>query len=150
MVSRDDAAMSLRELAAEGGISETTLRNWTKVHPHPLEGTRAGRATLYTWAQLRAFCAEHQDLPKARAIRTAPAARGQPPPGTAADPAHVGAALRNLRAAANSTLDAALSSVRLAEATAASHREQVESLAATIRAYDDLITQMTGPVTAPR
>jgi hypothetical protein len=144
----EDAAKSLRELAAEVGVSETTLRNWTKARESPLTGTPAGRTTLYTWAQLRAFCAEHQDLPKARSIQSA--ARPGPPSGPVADPAHVSAALRNLRAAASSTLDAALSSVRLAEATAASHREQVESLRVTIRAYDDLITQLTGPVTVPR
>ncbi|MCU1588876.1 MAG: hypothetical protein JWP11_132 [Frankiales bacterium] len=148
MVSADDVSMSLRELAGEAGVSETTLRNWTKLSPRPLTGTRTGRTTLYTWAQLRVFCADHEDLPRARTVQKA----STRPPGAAmpADPAHVSAALRNLRAAASSTLDAALSSVRLAEATAASHREQVEALRATISAYDDLITQMTAPANAPR
>ncbi len=148
MVSGNDVPLSLRELAQEARVSETTLRNWTKLSPRPLTGTRTGRTTLYTWTQLRAFCADHEDLPKSRSVQKT---SRQPPPGALpADLAHVSAALHNLRAAAGSTLDAALSSVRLAEATAASHREQVEALQATISAYDDLITQLTAPANAPR
>lgn len=146
----DDHPMSLRALATASGVSLTSLRNWTKRHPRPLKGTRAGSTTVYTCAQLRAFCAAHPDLPAARNYLFQAPAVGPKPPGADPDPAHVAAALRNLRAASSSTLDAALSAVRLAEAAAVSHREQIESLAATITAYDDLITQMTGPVTAPR
>lgn len=146
----DDRPMSLRELAAVSGVSPTSLRNWTRRRPRPLKGTPAGSTTVYTCAQLRAFCAAHPDLPAARQyLDQAPAADPQAPCAVA-NPAHVAAALRNLRAASSSTLDAALSAARLAEAAAVSHREQIESLAATITAYDDLITQLTGPVTAPR
>lgn len=140
----------MRELAAEAGVSPTTLRNWTRKAPRPLTGSQIGGRTLYTWDQLRAFCAHHPDLPKARMILKTRAPGQQAALPTASDPAHAAAALRNLRAAASSAVDAALAAVRLAEAAAASHREQVESLATTIRAYDDLITQVTGPVTAPR
>jgi aminopeptidase N len=59
----------------------------------------------------------------------------------------VRAVLRDLRAAASSNLRVALIASRHAEETARAHREQVEALAATLNAYDDLLTQVTAPRT---
>lgn len=159
--------MSLPELArALGVVSVSCLRTWAKSDP-PLRGTETPSGqTLYTWAQLRAFCVLHPERPKARAVTAWFAARdhGEAASGTptanpdpastrspqphdgAADPQQVRAILGDLRAAADYTVNAVLSAARSAEHTATAHREQIEALAAAIRSYDDLLTQLTAPV----
>lgn len=160
--------MSLPELARAIGVvvSLSCLRNWTRTDP-ALRGTPTSSGQfLYTWAQLRAFCDLHPELPKARAVAARLAARdhGEPAPGIptvnsgpsstpspqesegAADPQQVRAILGDLRAAADYTVNAVLSAARSAEHTATAHREQIEALAAAIRSYDDLLTQLTAPV----
>jgi hypothetical protein len=147
--SPDDRLLTLSQLARETAVSESTLRNWVDVRPDGLSGSDG----LYNWAQLREFCVTHRArFPGARAVLAELDAEAHPPAPRSdarknADARVMDALIRNLRAATASTLDAAITAAKQAEANARSHREQVESLAATVRAYDDLITQLTGPLT---
>lgn len=145
----DDEPLSLPALAREAQVSPSQLRNWTKWPVHPLAGTPAGRSTTHTWAQLRTFVEEHPELPAARKVRRRMVAADRPEgqKGSAHDPETVRAVLSDLRAAASSNLRAAIAAARLAEQTAISHREQLEALASTVNAYDDLLTQLTAPGT---
>lgn len=52
---------------------------------------------------------------------------------------------RALRSAADSALTAATTAAELAEQMAANHRRQIDQLAASLRAYDDALTQLLGP-----
>lgn len=147
--------MSLPQLARACGMSPSALRNWTKKADRPLCGspTHPAGPVLYTWAHLRAFCAEHPELPGVRSVTariagTPPAGvRGPRLAGGAGDPEQVRVILGDLRAAAEYTITAVLSAARSAEQTATAHREQVEALVATIRSYDDLLTQLATPIT---
>jgi hypothetical protein len=160
----DDALMSLPELARACGMSASGLRNWANRPGQPLRGTPTpGGQVLYTWAHLCAFCDAHPELSGARKVAARLAGAPSPGPampearrsqaeapgqdGGAADPQQLRAILGDLRAAADYTVNAVLSAARSAEQTATAHREQVEALAAAIRSYDDLLTQLTAPAT---
>ncbi len=118
--------LTVAELAAESGISVSTLRNWAKRHEPPLEAV-PGPRTLHTWAQLFEFCEAHPNLYKAPSIV---GRRATPPPRGRAKP---GGTVAGQRAIADAHLKAILEAVRAAEATARTHREQLEAL---INAYD--------------
>lgn len=151
--SRGDIPMSVPQLARAAGVSVSVVRTWAKWRDRPLRGTTtASGSVMYTWAQLRTFCETHPELPAARRVLSGLAGAsspGPPPLGrrAATDPEQVRAALGNLRAAADYTINAVLSAARHAEQTAIAHREQLESLAATIRSFDDLLTQLAPPTT---
>lgn len=138
------------ELARQCGVSASQLRNWASQASSPLQPVETTNGhRLHTWAQLRAFCTTHPHLPAVRKLERRLAADASKGGGVAAPPHPevVRTVLSNLRAAAASNLSTAITAARLAEATARSHREQLEALASTINAYDDLLTQLTAPVT---
>jgi len=144
----EDTPLSAAELAQIAGVATNTIRNWTKLPDQPLRGTRnTGRYPTYTIAQLRAFCAAHDDRSAARKVVRNLAARAASRATEGQQPEQVRAVVLNLRVAALAALDAALSAARQAEQTAVAHREQIEALAVTIRSYDDLLTQLTAPTT---
>lgn len=148
--SADDQPLSPGQLALEARVSESVLRTWAKRTDRPLERVPStGRTVLHTWAQLRAFCEAHPDLPAARRIARlhASSLTSSDFEVGPTDPEQVRAVIRNLRAAANSNLNAALIAARHAERTAIANREQLEALAASIHGYDDLLTQLSAPIT---
>jgi AcrR family transcriptional regulator len=148
--SPEDEKLTVPELAEQAGVSPSTLRNWaTKADPPLARVPGSGRSVLHTWAQLLAFCAVHTELRSAqRVLRRVRSRESVPPDGALpSDAETVRAMLRNLRAAAASNLDAALIATRHAEETARAHREQLEAFAGSLHAYDDLLTQLTAPIT---
>lgn len=152
-LSESQRPLTAGEIAKLAGVSESTIRNWTREQPPLQTITTGARSIGFTWVHLLEFCQLRTDLRGARSVLDRARAL-QAPQGAAIQavtpPIDIESALsvaRAMRSAAESNLDAALIAARQAEATARAHREQLEQLKATIAAYDTALSALTAPTT---
>ena len=140
------------ELAKLVGVAPTTIRNWTCKSERPLHAITApsGRQ-IYSLSDLSLFIMENPDLRTARVVSerlatltaegTFAARHHQGNPSPTATPVTeeaetLRAALRDMRAAVDASVQGVVRSSELAEQTAAAHREVIAALQVTVRAYD--------------
>jgi hypothetical protein len=135
------------ELAKALGVGPSTVWNWTKRDNNPLRTvTTADGKTRFTWVQLEEF---RRANPGLRGLsRSQEHAGGQDQgtpvataPGMQVD--ELKSIARDLRNAANASIQAALEAARLAEETARSHRVQLEHFAQLVTAYDAALSNIT-------
>ncbi|MFD9891554.1 hypothetical protein ACFWY9_19635 [Amycolatopsis sp. NPDC059027] len=145
--------MTAAEVGRLAGVSPNTVRGWARRNP-PLVATRLPNGQDgFLWSQLLEFCEVNAHLPAARKIldrehaRTRSAAAADGLSKSTVDLETLRAIARDLRAAAHSNLQAALTAARHAEASAKAHREQLEHLATTLAAYDSALSTITAPAT---
>jgi len=135
------------EVARTFGVVPSTVWNWTRRQLNPLKTVlTADGHKRFTWIQLEEF---RKANPGLRTVNKSlrPAHRQDQRP-----PAHAAAALqveelksiaRDLRNAANASVQTALEAARLAEETARSHRVQLENYAQLLTAYDAALSNIT-------
>lgn len=135
----------MAQLAAESGISESAIRNWSKRRSAPLERVSGG-VQMHTWGQLFAFMDANPTLYKAAALRQLHATRPSAP-AAGGSGARSRIQVAAVRAAAEAHVTAIVEAVKAAEATARLHREQLETL---MSAFDDAVEPPLAGSTTPR
>lgn len=149
---------SANELAQLVGVAATTIRNWTARPQRSLSTveTLSGK-TMYRLSDLSSFVSQNPDLRKARAVAELVASRrfrgvyaetvdirtNTPTYPQATEEAEsLRAALRDMRAAVEASVQAVARCAELAENTAAANREVIAALQVTVRAYDAAMATM--------
>ena len=141
--------LTASQLARELHVSPSTVWNWTKLERNPLKTViTVDCAVRFNWMQLEEFREANPRLP---GLSKAPLNTGhdQAPQAlpAAAQAEELKAITRDLRNAANASLQAALEAARLAEESARSHRVQLEQIAQTVAALDAALGNLTAPST---
>lgn len=144
--------LTAAELARRLGVAQSTIWNWTKRKCNPLKTTQtADKTTCFTWIQLEEFCRANPGLRGVARYRQQAIHQGQLPTATTAiaglQVEDLRSMARDLRNAANESVQMALEAARLSEETARSHRVQLEHLAKVIAAYDTALSSITAPST---
>jgi uncharacterized membrane protein YccC len=142
---------SAAELARMVGVSDSTISNWTKLDRRPLQKVVTSDGYVrFTWSHLEEFCRAHPGLRGVAKMRQHPS-RSEPPPdqvdGSSLQIEELKSSLRDMRNAADASLQAAIEASRQAEEAARSHRRQLEHLATMVKAYDSAFAQITAPKT---
>jgi transcriptional regulator with XRE-family HTH domain len=141
------ALLTGAELARALGVSPSTVWNWTKRDSNPLKTVTTGDGEIrFTWIQLEEFRGANPGL---RGLNRSGEHAGRQDQGSPVATAaglqidELKSVARDLRNAANASIQAALEAARLAEETARSHRVQLEHFAQLVTAYDAALSNIT-------
>jgi hypothetical protein len=140
--------LTAAQMARELHVSPSTIWNWTRLERNPLKTvTTADDAVRFSWMQLEEFREANPRLPGLNKVQVV---TGYQPPQAlpaAAQVEELKSIARDLRNAANASLQAALEAARLNEESARSHRVQLEQIAQTVAALDAALATFTAPST---